>query len=292
VYLHELQEERMSTVEAVEDILQISQALTTAHPDPYAAVGGPLAFHRRVADIIDTIPNDSVTRLQLLAYLRPLVAALHDGHTAVRLTGTAIPAPATLKQSGLPFDWDIVSEHIYIAGVYDEVHSGLLGARLAAVGSVPFAELTRRMGVQRGFDNVVNNLTHLMDALGDGGQLADLVGVAELANDRPAEFGESEIPLDVVSAGGQSHRILCRLGASGPALCPESALSLPALNASDLAGGFIGAGERVAYLRIGALMRYREAFEIWHTTGFERLLGYHLTDVATAAHFGSRGRSA
>jgi hypothetical protein len=32
--------------------------------------------------------------------------------------------------------------------------------------------------------------------------------------------------------------------------------------AADLASGFIGAGSRIAYLRVGSLMRYREAFAL------------------------------
>jgi hypothetical protein len=87
----------------------------------------------------------------------------------------------------------------------------------------------------------------------------------------------------VVSADGALHHVLCRLGAGGTPLHPESALSLPAFNAAELASGFIGAGGRIAYLRVGSLMRYREAFEVWRAAGFERPLGDHLTEVATAA---------
>ena len=276
-------EERLSQADAVEDILQLAQALSEAHPDPYTALGGPLAFHRRVAEIVDAIPTDGVTRSQLLTRLRPLVAALRDGHTAIRLPGAPLIPPPGSEKSGLPFEWDTASERVYIAGVYDEAHRGLLGATLSAVGGVPFAELAQRMGALRGFDNPVNNLTHLMEALGDRAQLADLAGDAEPTSDQPAESEEPEIAIEVVSADGKSERILCRLGASGTALRPESTLSLPAFNAADLASGFIGAGGRVAYLRVGSLMRYREAFEVWRAAGFERPLGDHLMEVATAA---------
>jgi hypothetical protein len=276
-------EERRSQADAVEDILQLAQALSEAHPDPYTALGGPLAFHRRVAEIASTVPADGVTRSQLLAHLRPLVAALRDGHTAIRLPGAPLTPPSGSGKSGLPFEWDTASERVYIAGVYDEAHRGLLGATLTAVGGVPFAELARRMGALRGFDNAINNLTHLMEALGDRTQLSDLVGAAEPTHDQSAEREVSETAIEVVSADGVSHHVLCRLGASGTPLHPESSLSLPAFNAADLASGFIGAGGRIAYLRVGSLMRYREAFEVWRASGFERPLGDHLTEVATAA---------
>jgi hypothetical protein len=276
-------EERIAQADAVEDTLRLAQALSEAHPDPYTALGGPLAFHRRVAEIVDAVPADGMTRSHLLARLRPLVAALRDGHTAIRLPGAPLTPPSGSEKSGLPFEWDTASERVYIAGVYDEAHRELLGATLTAVGDVAFAELARRMGAQRGFDNPVNNLTHLLEALGDRAQLADLAGEAEPTHDQSAESEGSGIAIEVVSADGQSQRVLCRLGASGAPLRPASALSLPAFNAADLASGFIGAGERVACLRVGSLMRYREAFEVWRTAGFERPLGDHLTEVATAS---------
>jgi hypothetical protein len=276
-------EERVSQADAVEDILQLAEALAEAHPDPYTALGGPLAFHRRVAEIADAVPVEGMTRSQLLTSLRPLVAALCDGHTAIRLPGAPLTPPSGSEKSGLPFEWDTASERIYIAGVYDEAHRGLLGATLTAVVGVPFAELTRRMGALRGFDNPVNNLTHLMEALGDRAQLADLTFAAEPTSDQPPRNEESEIPIDAASPDGASHHVVCHLGASGTALRPESALSLPAFNAADLASGFIGVDGRIAYVRVGSLMRYREAFEVWRAAGFERPLGDHLTEVATAA---------
>jgi hypothetical protein len=276
-------EERISQADAVEDVLQLGQALSASHPDPYTALGGPLAFHRRVVEIVDTVPAEGMTRSHLLALLRPLVAALRDGHTAIRLPGAPVISPSSSEKSGLPFEWDTASERIYIAGVYDEAQRALLGATLTAVGGVPFAELTRRMGALRGFDNAVNNLTHLMEALGDRAQLLDLVGAAGPTHDQSTESEESEIAIEVVSADGASGRVMCRLGASGTPLRPESALTLPPFNAADLASGFIGADGRVAYVRVGSLMRYREAFEVWRAGGFERPLGDHLTEVATAA---------
>lgn len=271
-------EERIAQSNAIEDIFQLAQTLAEAHPDPYTALGGPLAFHRRVAEIAATVPEGGVIRSQLLGLLLPLVAALRDGHTAIHLPDAPIAVASSAGKSGLPFEWDTASERIYIAGVYDEAHRGVLGATLSAVGGVAFADLVRRMGALHGFDNAINNLTHLMEALGDRAQLADLLGVEASAADQLAE-----IVVDAQSSTGESHRIQCRLGASGTAIRPESALSLPAFNAADLASGFIGADGRVAYLRVGSLMRYREAFEVWRAAGYERPLGDHLTEVATAA---------
>jgi hypothetical protein len=280
--MDEYPEDLVSQVDAIEDVVQLAQTLAEAHPDPYTAVGGPLAFHRRVAEIIDGLGASGITRSHLLGRLRFLVAGLRDGHTDIYLPGAPVAESSSSAKSGLPFDWDIVSERVYIAGVYDEAHRGLLGATLTAVSGVPFSKLARRMGDLHGFDNPVNNLAHLMDTLSDREQLAALLDT-ELSNDQSIDSGRPEISIDVISAPGQSHHVLCRLGTSGTALRPGSALSLPAFNAGDLASGFIGADEHVAYLRVGSLMRYREAFEVWRSAGFERPLGEHLTGVATAA---------
>src|SRR4029079_12195147 len=99
-------EERIAQANAIEDIFQLAQALSEAHPDPYTALGGPLAFHRRVAEIVDAIPTDGVIRSQLLTRLRPLVAALRDGHTSIRLPGAPLTPPPGSEKSGLPFEWD------------------------------------------------------------------------------------------------------------------------------------------------------------------------------------------
>src|SRR6185312_2537517 len=95
-------EERIAQADAIEDILQLARTLAEAHPDPYTALGGPLAFHRHVAEIVATVPEGGVTRSQLLTRLRPLVAALRDGHTAIRLPDAPITPPPGSEKSGLP----------------------------------------------------------------------------------------------------------------------------------------------------------------------------------------------
>src|SRR5262249_17284151 len=156
-----------------------------------------------------------------LALLRPLIAAVRDGHTAIRLPGAPLTPPSGSAKSGLPFAWDTASERVYIAGGYDEAHRILLGATLTAGGGGPFAELDGRMGALRGFDNAINNLTHLMEALGDEAQLADLVGAAESTPEQVAQGEQSRIAMEVVSADGAVRRVLCHLGASGAPLRPE-----------------------------------------------------------------------
>src|SRR5262245_57895259 len=90
VSMREPQEGTVSQADVVEDILLLAQTLTEAHPDPYTAVGGPLVFHRRVADIIAAVPTGGMTRRRLLAHLRPLVAGLRDGHTTIGLPGAPV----------------------------------------------------------------------------------------------------------------------------------------------------------------------------------------------------------
>ncbi len=67
----------LSKQELRADVLQLAQLLVEAHPDPYSAIGGPVAFRRKVAEILEALPEEGLTDLQLLRRLRPLVASLH-----------------------------------------------------------------------------------------------------------------------------------------------------------------------------------------------------------------------
>lgn len=66
-----------------EDAAQLVQFLVETHPDPYGS-GGPLAFHRQVAHILASLPEEGLQHEQFLKLMRPLVASLHDGHTLCR----------------------------------------------------------------------------------------------------------------------------------------------------------------------------------------------------------------
>ncbi|MDQ2713966.1 MAG: hypothetical protein M3Z08_03585 [Chloroflexota bacterium] len=155
---------QLSQQELREDVLQLAQLLVESHPDPYSAGGGPLAFHRKVAEILEALPEEGLTAQQLLRRVRPLVASLQDGHTSIHA-----PETSSAPQVRPWLTWEPAEERLVLTGVYRPEDRSLLGARLVRLEGVPFAELVQRVSQVRGCDNVYQQLVHLAMAFSDPG---------------------------------------------------------------------------------------------------------------------------
>ena len=97
-------EERVSQADAVEDILQLAEALAEAHPDPYTALGGPLAFHRRVVALQkrEVVTEDQISRRFQFALRRPPQGSrgfVEPAQTAIVRRNTLIRRPVVQIQS-------------------------------------------------------------------------------------------------------------------------------------------------------------------------------------------------
>jgi hypothetical protein len=253
------------------DIRQLARFIEETHPDPYSRAGGRIAFHRRVDELLRSVPTEGMTVEGFFRYVRPLVASLRDGHTHIR----APTAPAA-AQAPLPLEFEAVEERLYVSRVHQTELRPLLGATLVGVEGVSFAELATRMEAARGADNRYHNLSHLADALRSPSGLGDLLERQGLAGPVRFELRKPDgtrvtVPVEAVS------------GTPGQPLAPPSRLAVPEPNAADLAWSFLNPDKSVAYLRIDSMGRYREAFEVWRSTGFTMPLGDHLTSVARAA---------
>ncbi|MGZ3457022.1 MAG: hypothetical protein ACXU86_00805, partial [Archangium sp.] len=262
-------EGRLSQEALRADLRQLVRLLEESHPDPYSRAGGRVAFHRRVDELLRGLPPEGMTAEAFFRYVRPLVAALHDGHTALR-------APSAQKSAtaSLPLEFEAVEERLYVSRVFREDLRPLLGATLVGVEGASFESLSTRMEATRGADNRYHNLVHLADALRSPSDLGDLLDRQELAG--PVRF-------ELRRPDGSLVTVPVEPGASGAPLAPPSRLSLPEPNAADLAWSFLGPDTLVAYVRIDSMARYREAFELWRSTGFTQPLGEHLSSVARAA---------
>jgi len=255
----------------VADVRELVALLEAAHPDPYARGGGRIAFHRRVHQVLDALPAGGMTARQLLRRLRPLVASVRDGHTQ-------LGAPWQRRTTRRTWvELDAVGERLLVSGVYRAEDRPALGRRLAAVAGVSWPELVRRMAAFRGADNAYNNLDHLSQAISRPEVLEDLLG-----RDQPLQ--EVRVELEPVGDGTRTALAL-PVGPppAGEALRPPSRVTLPAPDAADLAWGFLTEDRSVAVLRIDSMMRYREAFEVWRSTGFVVNLTDHLREVAQRA---------
>lgn len=270
---------RLSADDTRSDIRQLTRLLAETHPDPFTRGGGMVAFYRRVEEAVAAVPDGGMTSAELLRLLRPVVASVRDGHTAIYDPADPDEAVDARAEAGLApraqlwVEWGIVEETLYVAGVYREADRRLLGGRLVAAGGVPFAELAARMGELRGYDNVYNNLVHLTDALSHPGLLSALLEAGHLPD-------ALHVALDLPGGDRTEATMPFAVEPPGALIEPTSAIQLAPLNAARL--GWQRLDERTALLRIGPLMWYREAFEIWRSMGYHHTLGHHL--AATARH--------
>lgn len=251
------------------DLRRLEQLLVDSHPDAFSGGGGRVAFARRFAEVAASIGDDGMTVAEFLARVRPLVAAVRDGHTTIGSPLTRDDGPrARLELS-------IAGGEIYVSGVPAPADRHWLGARVSGVGGVGIAELAARMQTLRGYDNAYTNLVHLRDALVRPDGLAAL-----LRSEAPA----TTLALELSPAHGPAASWKVPFASATPAMLrPPTHYEAPELDDAGMGWAFVDGSKSIAVLRIASMMRYREAFEVWRATGFTANLGDHLTAVAKAA---------
>ena len=253
------------------DLEELLSLLSDSHPDPYRGAGGAVAFHRLAGEVAQSLPR-AASRDEFLRILRPLVAAVRDGHTAIGTAPGHAPATATATAAHPWLDWDVVGEDIYVCRVYEESQRTLLGCRLLAVDGVPLPELKARMAALHGCDNEMDVMRRLAEALRQQQAL-----LALLAQNEPPQSTHFEL----ATRDGMRATVEMRWTTvpAGPPITPPSRLSPPPLGISQLGWGFLDAEHTVACLRVGELMSYREAFEVWLHRGFTSALAERLRDL-------------
>ncbi len=246
----------------VEDIRQLAELLETAHPDPYVRGGGKVAFHRRLHDTLEQIPDDGLDADSFYRLLQPFIAAVRDGHTALRS-----PVPPGGGAPGLPLDFRVVEKDFVVARVYDEAQRPLLGARLVAIDGVMLAELVERQAGLRGWDNPYSNLEHLRRSLTLATGLRALI---------PQRGDRGDAELELLDAADEPRTVTVALTGSGgrDPIRPASAVELPSTERSDQAFGFLDSQKSVAILRIDSMGGYREAYELNVSNGFTAVLDH------------------
>lgn len=218
-----------------------------------------MAFRRRVEDLVATLPEDGLTVRQFLRRLLPLVASLKDGHT------TLYPLEGeTTSTKRIWLEWQAVEEQLVLMKVYRPEDQSLLGARLAEIDGVPFAELVQRVDRVRGCDNCYAQLIYFSFAFRQPDLLLDLFAYEEVP---------SSLRLGLLLPDGTEREVEMPVSEEQPGrgITPASAFtSLPTLNAAQLGWSFLDEQRQVACLRATSMYHYREAFELsW-------ALGYHI----------------
>ncbi len=132
----------------LEDARELARIIEDTHPDPYSGGGGRMAFHRRLHQALNAIPDEGMTRDEFLRLMRPFVAGVGDAHTNF-IHGYGVDPRGS---GGVPLQLKVVEESLVIVGV-ERGRQELLGSRLSAVEGLLLAELVARQRRLQGIDN-------------------------------------------------------------------------------------------------------------------------------------------
>ncbi|MCL4521703.1 MAG: hypothetical protein M1415_09035 [Firmicutes bacterium] len=234
------------------DLAYLVQLLVESHPDPFAGTGGAVNFYRLADEIERTLP-DHLRTTDYLRLLRPLVAALRDGHTAIH-DMTAAPS------RHLAVAFDVMADGLVIGRVYSSEFRPLMGTRLEAVNDVPVDQLAVTVERLWGCDNQVHVWCRLADALETPDRLVEVLGQHEL----------SRVTWTLRGGDGTEHTVPIHWlkGPRGSGWAAPSAVAIPSVGPTKIGWGFADENLHVAILRVGRLTRYREAAEVWWHSGY------------------------
>lgn len=261
--------------QALEDIRSLSEVLESAHPDPYLAGGGKVAYHRRLQLLMRDIPDSGLSTMELHARLQLFIASLGDGHTSLPFDSST---RNKADPGGIPLYFEVIDQRLWVAAVTSGDQLDLIGTTLEAVEAVPFGELVQRESLQRGHDNV----HHALSSLTGFGALYSAESLRRLV----PEWEDSEqITLRLRRPSGVLEDLSLRPGheVEYPLLRRESRVDLPK-GSGSFAYHFLDEARDVAFLRIDNMTSYREMFEYsravgssgwesWARRVFERLYG-------------------
>lgn len=250
-----------------EDLDTLCQWLVESHPDPFSGGGGTIAFYRRVEAIRSHMP-DRLAIDAFLRRLRPFVAAIQDGHTTID------DLPSAPSSTRLALEFTVVPDGLFVSRVWSPDLRSCVGSRLEAVNDVTMDRLAGAVATFWGCDNHLHVWRRLADVLKNPLYWPEVLG-------RDPTQGTFRL-----RSPDETQRLI-------PAIwhedSPESGweptpgVILPALDATQVGWGFADARQEVAILRIGPLMRYREAAEVWWSTGYHHAIRSWYRDIHPGA---------
>jgi hypothetical protein len=243
----------ISRGQLVADARQLADILESSHPDPYINGGGRIAFHRRLHQVLNSIPEEGMTRDEFFRILRPFIAGVGDAHTGF-LQGYEVNQQ---RPGGIPLRFAVVEESLVVTGVAQQAQRELLGARLVSVEGIPLAELIHRQKQLRGIDNQYHGLREIAEqSLGFRPYMQDLI---------PEWKDTRRVHLELKRPDGS----LAAIELAQPAtqhywITPKSRVELPVPDASGFLYAFLkppASQKEIAYLRFTHMVGYRETRE-------------------------------
>jgi hypothetical protein len=268
------QESRLKRELLIEDVRQLADIIESSHPDPYTHGGGRIAFHRRLHEVLRSIPQDGMTRDEFIKLLRPFVAAIGDQHTSIYTeyeTDDAAPG-------GLPFVFEPIEKSLYVLVPFSSSDNEYIGARLVSVEGVSLDSLVQRFSRVEGVENEYFTLREY-----GRGNLLFRPYLQELL---PEWSDFTSITFELQRPSGEIEEMTRRLPVPLTGLSlPKSRIDLPGTDDSGFRCDFLdvpGYEHELAYLRVDHMQGYREAKEMAVAVGAESLTDDELARIPSA----------
>ena len=236
----------------IEDVRQLAAIIETSHPDPFLRCGGRIEFYRVVNAILNAIPEEGMSKEGFMRLLRPLVAAIGDGHTQIWSTYRT----SDFYPGGIPLRFCVVETSLYVTHVKRK-DERLHGARLISVEGCTLSELMAAQRTLVGLENDYEVLLRLSEqSLWYEPYLAELL---------PDWEDHSHITVELRLATDEIERITFELPVRSSLLLGQSSsVEIPTVNRAGFGWDVMDATEfeqPICYLRIdhqGAFREFRE----------------------------------
>ncbi len=252
-----------SKQQLIEDSRELLSYLENTHPDPYLYSGGKVAFHRRFQDMLQSIPQQGMSKDDFIRLLRPFIAAIRDGHTVLL-------RPRNDQGLGLmPLSFASIERCLFVDGVPSDKDKALLGAKLLSVEGVPFAEMLKRMPNLLGIENDTHCLMMLNVYLGLTPLLKELLPEWQ-------DYSNLRVQLELTDGRTQERSFALRDKNAPPFVRAGSKLKVPSMKKTQFAYRFLSPDRKTALLKIDGLNAYRE---MWETEGRSRDISKELAAV-------------
>jgi hypothetical protein len=252
-----------SKQQLIEDSRQLLSYLENIHPDPYLYSGGKIAFHRRFQNILQSIPQQGMSKDDFIRLLRPFIAAIRDGHTVLL-------RPRNDQGLGLmPLSFASIERCLFVDGVPSGKDKALLGTKLLSVEGVPFAEMLKRMPNLLGIENDTHCLMMLNVYLGLTPLLKELLPEWQ-------DYSNLRVQLELTDGRTQERSFALRDKNAPPFVRAGSKLEVPSMKKTQFSYRFLSPDRKTALLKIDGLNAYRE---MWETEGRSRDISKELAAV-------------
>jgi hypothetical protein len=241
-----------SRQQLIEDTRELARIIEDTHPDPYTGGGGRIAFHRRLHQALNAIPDEGMTKDEFYRLLRPFVAGVGDAHTNF-LRGYKLDSG---RPGGVPLGLKVVEESLVVMRI-ERPNEAMLGSRLVSVQGIPLADLVARQRRMEGIDNQYHALHVLATrSLAHRAYMQDLV---------PEWTDPSRVRVELQRPDGSLAALELTQPGKDPAWAtPPSLVVLPVPGTSGFRQAFLrppDGGQEVAYVRFTNMGGYREARE-------------------------------